>query len=298
MNVVLVNLSNQGFAESRGRLNASARKNGIQQILSYDFEDIKSSAFYHRNKAILDEPRGSGLWLWKPYIVQEALRQATEGDIVIYCDAGIEIIADLAPVISICSTEQPVMLFGNCNFLNSHWTKRDAFVLMNGDSPEYWSSLQCDAAFGVFRKSKEADSFIGEWLHFAEDDRILSDKPNTCGLENLPGFIEHRFDQSVLSLLAHKHQLPLYRMPSQFGNHYKMPAYRVAGEYNTINQLIRKQVRSYADKSYTNSPYGQLLDHHRGVKNDQGKKKGLAELLTWFINGVKGRIRRIFRNRK
>lgn len=264
MSLVLVNLSNSLYENSRMQLNESARKVGIGDIRSYDFGDLKSSAFYSNNRPLLDQPTGMGFWLWKPYIIQQALNTAAAGDLIIYCDSGLSITGSLDPLLACCTDEQPVLLFGNGNLRNSMWTKRDCFVLMDCDEERYWQASQCDAAFAVFRKTAMADRFVEEWLRYAVDPRIISDQPNTCGRPNLRDFVVHRHDQSILSLLAEKYRLSLYRMPTQNGNHYKMHAYRVDGEYNKPNQMSPASVSWYAAIPYYNSPYPQLLDHHRG----------------------------------
>lgn len=263
MKVVLTNLSNSVFQESRYRLNNSARRFGIEQINSYDFDDIRSTPFYAGNKEILDIPTGSGCWLWKPYIILETLNSLDHGDIVVYADSGLEFIAPIDPLIAICKQQQPVLLFANGNLPNSMWTKRDCFILMDCDNKKYWRSNQCDAAFALFRKCPETIQFVQEWLQYGTDKRIITDMPNTLGKKNLPDFVEHRRDQSILSLLAARHQVPLYRMPTQYGNHYKLPEYRMANEFNQVNQYYQKPVRYYAANPFVNSPYGQLLNHHR-----------------------------------
>ena len=282
MKAVLVNLSNQPYAASRTRLNESARQHGIEDILSWDFEEIKQTSFYTRNRAILDQPRGMGYWLWKPYILLEALKGLADGDIALYCDSGMEIIASLDPLFRICRDEQPVLLFGNGDFVNASWTKRDCFIRMNCDRESFWQGPQCDAAFLLVRKSPFVLQFLEEWLQFAGDENILTDLPNISGKRNLPGFIEHRHDQSILSLLAQLHQIPLYRIPTQFGNHYKTYPYRVENEFNAVNQYRQTPVNYYAAIPYYNSPYYQLLDHHRQQNNgapDGKKSKGPGKFI-------------------
>jgi hypothetical protein len=263
MRVVFVTLSNAAYVNSRLLLNESAAKFGIPDIRSYDFEEIKTAQFYHDNRAILDQRKGMGHWLWKPFIISEALNSLSDGDLVIYIDAGARIIDRLDPLLALCNEQQPVLLFGNGNHTNSMWTKRDAFVLMDCDSEYYWRGLPCDAACCVFRKGPVALRFLQDWLKYGCDERIITHIPNTCGKKNLPDFIEHRHDQSILSLLAQKYRLPLFRMPTQYGNHYKMHPYRVENEFNRPNQLSTLQVSWYAAIPYYNSPYPQLLDHHR-----------------------------------
>ncbi|OQP45455.1 hypothetical protein A4H97_32445 [Niastella yeongjuensis] len=271
MRVVLTNLSNELFLESRLRLNASARQFGIPEVNSYDIGAIRSTPFYAANKAVLDNPRGLGYWLWKPYIILETMNRVEEGDIVVYSDSGIEFTAPLDPLIELCVQKEPVVLFANGNLRNSMWTKRDCFILMNLDRKKYWRGIQCDGSFALFRKSRETIQFLNEFLTYCCDERIISDMPNTMGKKNLPDFIEHRHDQSILSLLACHYQLPYYRIPTQYGNHYKMPAWRVPGEFNQVNQYLNRPVDFYAAAPFVNSPYGQLLDHHRLKKGPAAK---------------------------
>ncbi len=281
MKVVLTNLSNKLFNDSRNRLNHSAKMYGIEHINSYDFDDLKQKPFYQQHINILQQPKGIGYWLWKPYIILETLNTLSEGDIVVYSDCGIEFINKIDPLINICTKEQPIVLFANGNFKNKQWTKRDCFVLMDCDSKEYWNATHCDAAFSLFRKCDQSIFFLTEWLRYGADERIITDLPNTCK-KNLLSFVEHRWDQSVLSLLAKKLQVPLHRMPSQFGNHYKTIPFRVANEFNCVNQYFQKQVNYYAEKPYSNSSYGQLLNHHRtktGENNNSIKEVGLMRII-------------------
>jgi hypothetical protein len=46
---------------------------------------IKSSPLFYNNK-------GGGFWLWKPYIIDKVLNEIEEGDIIVYSDAGNELL--------------------------------------------------------------------------------------------------------------------------------------------------------------------------------------------------------------
>jgi len=295
MKVVLTNLSNKLYEASRFQLNDSARKHGITETNSYDFENLKPTSFYKNNRHILDQPRGIGYWCWKPYIILETLKSLSDGDIVIYSDCGIEVIENLEPLINICKEKRPVLLFANGNFKNAAWTKRDCFVLMNCDTKKYLQGLQVDAAFALFRKSDIAIQFLEEWQKYCLDERVVGDLPNTCGKKNYWGFQQHRWDQSVLSLLAIKYGIELHRVPTQFGNHYKSPEYRVPNEFNCINQNKSKQVNFYSSEPFFNSPYSQLLNHHRtkiGADVYDEEKKSIIEKI--FISG-KRRTKKIIK---
>lgn len=290
MAVILTNLSNRLYEDSRHRLNRSADRFGIETIRSYDFEELRSTVFFRENRAILEQPTGMGYWLWKPYIILEALREAADGDIVVYADSGMEITASLNPLLELCRNGNPMLLFGNGNSVNGAWTKRDCFVVMGCDQPYYWNAPHCDAAFCVFMRSEASLKFVEEWLDYCRDPRILTDQPNTTGRRDLPDFIEHRRDQSVLSLLAARYRLSLFRMPSQYGNHYKLPAIRVDEEFNCINQFDQRQVSFYAAVPYYNSSYPQLLDHHRGKTGAAPAPK--RTIFHIFVRVIRKRYRR------
>ena len=81
--------------------------------------------------------------------------------------------------------------------------------------------------------------FAEEYLCYCQDERIITDNPNTMGLPNYPEFIQNRHDQSVSSLLAKKYNIPPFRMASQFGNKW-IDEYPNS-DYPQLIQLTRKK---------------------------------------------------------
>ncbi|HEX8327795.1 MAG TPA: hypothetical protein VF629_09660 [Hymenobacter sp.] len=263
MKVALTTLSNQLYSESRAILCESALLNGVDKVYDFDFEDVKKSDFYESHHDVLSNERFMGYWLWKPYIISKALEDINYGDILFYIDAGVKVLSSLKPLVEICSNESDIVVCGNGNDINASWTKRDCFVLMDCDSERFWYSAHCDASFVVFKKTEKSIDFVNEWVKYGSNLQIISNLPNVSDLPNKPEFIDHRYDQSILSLLAEKFNLPLYRAPSQFGNHYKLRQYRIEGEFNCLNQSYQNQLTHYHFLPYYNSVYGQLVDHHR-----------------------------------
>lgn len=80
--------------------------------------------------------------------------------------------------------------------------KRDTFILMDCDNSDYHNSLHVDAAFLIFRKSNEAIKFVEKWLYYCEIPDIIVGGRNSAETSKygseLPQFIQHRNDQSVL----------------------------------------------------------------------------------------------------
>lgn len=259
MKIYLVNFATPNFYSSQRKLNKSAKKFGIDHCMSFTANDIRKTKFYEKNKEILDQSRGAGYWLWKPYIILEVMRQANEGDIIIYSDSGAEIIQDLQPLIDICLKKDGLLFFQVPCFTGQHinreWTKRDCFLRMDADSKKYHMAQQVAGSPQFYIRNKRNLEFVEEWLSYCEDPRILTDMPNTLGYRNYPEFIDHRHDQSVLSILTLRHDLEIFRDPSQFADHLKMGQYRRKGE---LPHGI-----DYSPTPATNSPYGTLFNLHR-----------------------------------
>jgi uncharacterized protein YndB with AHSA1/START domain len=264
MKIWMTSYADAAYRLSGERLVASAARYGIEEHRHWGREALERTSFYRMHRAVLDQRRGGGYWLWKPFIIHEALKDMAPGDLLVYADSGIEIIAPLHPLFEICQQRAPLMTFaGHYEDVKApgpnlcgKWTKRDCFVGMDCDGPRYYDAQMVDASFLVLCNSDRTRAFIREWMLYCGHLPLLTDAANVCGLPNLPEFITHRWDQSVLALLARREDLELFRHPSQHGNHVKPEALREAGEWTR---------HPYGSKGlFHNSPYGTLLNHHRG----------------------------------
>ena len=204
MDIHFVTYSDEVYKDRQVGLNNIA-KGEFDKVHSYDREWLVGTDFYKENRDILDEERGNGYWLWKPYIILETLKKVNDGDVVFYLDCG------------------DVFRYGVKGFLQQYfddnsslltfgvhpqikYTKRDCFVKMDCDTEEYHKAIQLEAGIIAFKKTKEIITVIEEWLEFAKDENIITDMPNVMG-DNYPVFIDHRHDQSVMTNLAIKHNL-------------------------------------------------------------------------------------------
>jgi len=231
----LVSFATPDFYVSQKELSISALKFGVDKVISYADSNLTSTRFYQKNHSILSQKPGGGYWLWKPYIILKTLQSTKPGDIVIYLDSGIKVISDLDPLIALTKTNDIILFRDPSGLVNGQYVKRDCFLKMDCDSKASHDSPHLQAAVQVYKNTPTSISFVKEWLRYCQDPLLLTDTPNQLGLPDLKSFITHRHDQSILSLLAYKHHLPLFRDISQYGAHLH----------------------------YTNSPYPVLVNHHR-----------------------------------
>jgi hypothetical protein len=188
---------------------ASAIQNNVHETKIYRPKDIDAK-FRKANAAILDQSRGHGYWLWKPYFIDRELKKMKDGEYLIYCDAGVEIVNNVNHVID--RMAEHVWLFGNM-FKHEHWCKADVInKIINGRDRQF--DKQAQASVIVIKNTEWARTFVKEWLHLCQQPGMIDDSPSIS--PNHPEFKEHRHDQSIISTLAYKYNLPLHWWPAMY----------------------------------------------------------------------------------
>ncbi len=239
--IIAVNYADKKFRRAQKLNSRTAGQWGADRVIEYGPDDI-DEAFRRRNKEILDTPRGGGYYLWKPYFYRKAYDELGEGDYLVYIDSGAVYINKIQYLIDCMEQEEtPLMIFSlERERIEKGNTKRDAFVLTGCDEARYTDTPQSIGGYFVCKKAPEVKAYLDEVLHYAQDIRIISDKPNVMGLPNYAEFADHRHDQSVISLMSKKYGFKRFRDPSQFG---------MANRYET--EVERR------------STYPQIVDSHR-----------------------------------
>lgn len=218
----------------------SALQNNVHEVKVYGLKDIDKK-FLDKNKTVFDQPRGFGYWLWKPYLIDRELKRMNEGDILIYCDAGVEIINN---VNHICDRMQSdVWLFGNM-FKHVHWCKADAWLPYLGEHAYNSEARQVQASVLFIRNTDVSRAFVKEWLMLCQQPGLIDDSDSKE--KNHPEFQEHRHDQAILTTLAFVHKLdPFHWWPATYN----------AGNF------------TYDKTGYSDS-YPVIFHHHR-MRNEQ-----------------------------
>ncbi|MBB5751158.1 hypothetical protein [Prosthecomicrobium pneumaticum] len=194
-----------------------SQRAGLRAFRLYGPHSPVARDLAERHPEIMAERRGAGYWLWKPAIIADALRASRPGDLVLYTDVAMTLVGDPEPLLALAD-EHPIVLFEMGGPVPQRlWTKRDCFVSMDADTPAFWENAQLVSGFQLYRAGPEAEAFVAEMARAFPYRERLTDDPNRLGLPNFDGFIEHRHDQSVLTILSQKAGLPRFPDPSQFG---------------------------------------------------------------------------------
>lgn len=218
MKIAAVNYADKPYREAQ-LLNTktAVRKGKADLVYEYTPQDIDPE-FYKQNEEILSDPTGGGLWLWKPYCLKKTLERLEEGDYMMYADAGGFFYCNpIRPLVEEMKKRNLWLLSQEVGFLEKYYTKRDAFVLMGCDAKEYTDTVQRMGGLHIMKKCDQSLAFVEDWLKYGSDKRIIDNGENKCGLENYKGFLAHRNDQSVYSLLCKKYKVEPFENIRQEG---------------------------------------------------------------------------------
>lgn len=209
MKFTLTTFSNDLYQDRQFELLNYSSNLNIFDLISFKTEKwLQSTEFYRENNGILNQPRGAGYWLWKPFIILEALKQIKDNDSIMYIDCGDFYNKNILSYVSPILEKETCLLLGG-GYPNKDWTKRDCFYYMNCDKKEYHDVIQLEAGVQFWKKTEQSIKILEEQIKYGKDYRIITDAPNESGYHNFDSFKDHRHDQSILTNLFVKYNLPV-----------------------------------------------------------------------------------------
>lgn len=190
----------------------------INILTEIDLDDDFKKQF---KQQLTSGSRGYGYWCWKPQIILQTLADMDDGDILQYSDAGchlniqgkhrldeyFEMAAHSPGGILAFQTKkpEPPLVYDGRNLLDLRdykWTKGD---LLDYFDVRYRDDIINTPTIGAtiifIRKCATSLTLVKRWLKTFEDNFAnIDDTPSVK--PNVEGFIEHRHDQSIFSLLC------------------------------------------------------------------------------------------------
>lgn len=220
--IVAINYSDWKYKKAQKFNSITATQKGkVDKVISYSPKNIDTE-FRKKNASILNQDRGNGFWLWKPYIIKKTLDSLQQNDYLIYLDSGAFYMNNVQYLIKVMEKEKQDIMAFELPFKERHYSKRDVFICMGCDEPRYTDTNQRMATMIIIKKTNRAQCFTNEWLQFAQMEDIITDAKNHMGKYNYNGFVDNRHDQSVFSILSKKYKIKAFRDPSQYGRFPKL----------------------------------------------------------------------------
>ena len=214
--------------KSAKRLKTQASKMNYYDKIKIYNESNLNKKFYDKYRHYLTlGSRGFGYWCWKPQIILQILNEMKEKDLLQYSDIGCHLnpkgihrldyyfkMAESSKngvfAFKSISPKYPLIYDGRklLDLVEYKWTKGDLFNYFNVRENKKITHTQSYGATNLFlKKCDRSIRFIEEWLDVINFDFSLIDDSQSKS-KNLSGFIEHRHDQSILSILCKKYDIP------------------------------------------------------------------------------------------
>jgi len=178
----------------------------FDEIIVYTGNTLKEDTdFWNKHSEnILNNRRGFGYWIWKPYIIKKTMENMNDGDILFFLDCGCEIEEKewLEYCIEKVKTDKIVGTLA-IDQLENKWNKMDLIDKLDMNDDKYLNNIQRQSGANMFLIYKETRDLVNEWYDLSCDYHNIDDSPSIK--KNLETFVEHRHDQSVYSLLTKKY---------------------------------------------------------------------------------------------
>ena len=169
--------------------------------------------FFAENEVFIkNHPKGLGLWVWKPAILSYLIENLDDDEMVLFLDSGCQINSTHESRIRFneylekCQERELLLMqlnnesFGFKNTTEIAWTKSTALDLLDPFSVHRNSNqIQSGIIFAV--KSEKSKRVASKWLDLclASNHSLLIDPDD--GEVQTSDFIQHRWEQSILSLI-------------------------------------------------------------------------------------------------
>lgn len=214
---LLLSFSTDHMRDSLYRLASTALvPGGVDGTILYGPEHMDRH-FVHKTASIFAQRKGAGLWLWKPWLINQTLHHRPEGELIIYVDAGLSFVSSATPLFELAAAAQEeIVCFGMALHSERKFTKRRVLETLGCEHDECVESGQRAATFILFRVGPKSRAFVKEWLELASDVSLISETESETHPEH-DDFLAHRHDQSIFSVLTKKHGIKAHRVPTQYG---------------------------------------------------------------------------------
>ncbi len=234
------------FHQNQKMLAYSGLQHGISHFFNYK-KHLLDPTFVEKHKEVLALKRGAGYWVWKPWIIRDALKKTPENAYIIYCDSGFVILRNPQPVLNLLKTYD-VLLIGyesKNTFTQQIQTKKEALTKTGCTTSRCLNSYAILSGVILIKNTPRARKFIQTWLDLCEQKYLLLDGEG-LNLQDERRTEFHRHDQSLLGITYYLHPQGIAILSAEqvafknyFRLHHRHPAEADHSLVNKIGSGIR-----------------------------------------------------------
>lgn len=195
------------FRKSKKRLVSQAKLYNFDSVKAFGFKDV-SKNFILKTKPYIEDIKGGGYWLWKPYFLHKTFKEMSDGDVLLYLDAGCELNIRgkkrFFEYIDIMDKNKGVLSFYLPYVNERKYTNDEVFKYFEVEPSDIiYDSFQIMAGSLLLRKNDLTKQLIDDFFNVAiQRPDLFSDIHNDKTTRS--DFIAHRHDQSIFSVLSKK----------------------------------------------------------------------------------------------
>jgi hypothetical protein len=232
----LLTFSNTNFSNMKRIKYHATQMNCFDDILTLNENDISDFVIKHQD-FINKNPRGFGLWIWKPYIILNILSRLKENDILVYCDTGMYLNSNGIErfnyyVSKLNEDNHDIITFSLTNkYIAQQFVKMDAIMSYY---PEFSkrNDKYCYAGIIMFKRTKKTLNLIVDWLKLCENYDFINTSKSKNYSES-SNFFGNDCDNGLFNLCLAKHNISYYVNPEET-NIYTPTGYQ---DYKCLNWL-------------------------------------------------------------
>lgn len=224
--IKLITYGDDKFYYSRKLIYLEALKvKSINAIKVYKKEDLPSQFL---SNELMKYKRGGGYWLWKPYLIYEELIKMNNNDILIYVDAGCALLNtnEWNKFYNILENKS-ILLFKFSDMKDYQWNINN-FKYSDYQKIKYWTKKKTLNYFdSKYHKCHENKEWVGDksllmagliickknddsinffknmYDEMSLNPEVVLDPEGDELKDQFNFFVEHRHDQSILSIMAY-----------------------------------------------------------------------------------------------
>lgn len=233
---ILISYGDERYFESVRRVMRQAKKTKFfDRTIMFSEKDLTEEL---KASPLFKYTRGGGYWLWKPWIILQAMKRCNEGDVIVYVDGGCglnpksrewnlfsEALKNHSAILFqyrdanvYPSWKQVVTSEANYSSKIRYWSKplcREFLTEYFGGAGYLdFNSMWCGAC--IIKNCPKGRAFVQIWFDLMNEHPEIVRDMEGDELNHIPSDLNaHRHDQSIVTAIAYNRQkiLDLYIMP-------------------------------------------------------------------------------------
>ena len=195
------------YDDETGRFDSSTLTQSVQTFSSFEIVVFKKSdiapVFWEKHKDIFALKCGG--WLWKPYMIQTVLERIEEGSFLFYMDSNYTFLNHFEAFVRYVD-EHDVLVWKNKPNGNVFPMQQGCNMdLMNQHLDAGRDMDMCWAGAMLLKKTLYTTSIMDAWF------QLCCNAPQSTDFSSVaPDFIEHRHDQTLLTIVLFLYMVPLH----------------------------------------------------------------------------------------